>query len=206
MHDSSREQEASTIPALCRACSHGSHTPHTCGKGRGASTQRTVSKSAATPSPVAGSFTSPGTHHKTSGRTPRPTPPPFSPDEMPPAANANANANAKQARASKPSRQLRQQGSALSPAGAARAKTVLAHAASPTPAPAATLRPEKPVNPACTYELCPNPTHTSSSWKMVTEETKAGGRDWSMYYGRVFCNACFTQYATTGSITRKVLP
>jgi len=199
LHDSSRKQEVSVIPALCKACSHGSHTPHTCGKGRGA--QRTVSKSATTPSPVAGSFTSPGTHHKTSGRTPRPTPPPFSPDEMPPAAHA------KQARASKPSRQLRQQGSASSPEGAARAKTVLAHVASPTPAPPIAVRPEKqPVNPACTYELCPNPTHTSSSWKMVTEETKAGGRDWSMYCGRVFCNACFTQYATTGSIIRKVPP
>ena len=55
----------------------------------------------------------------------------------------------------------------------------------------------------CSYELCPNPTHSSGGgFKVVSHETKAGSRDWSMYSGRVFCNACFTQFATRGTLQR----
>jgi len=55
----------------------------------------------------------------------------------------------------------------------------------------------------CSYEHCPNPTHSSGGgFKFVTEDTKAGARDWSPYWGRVFCNACFTQYATRGTLQR----
>uniref|UniRef100_A0A7S0EHB3 Uncharacterized protein n=1 Tax=Hanusia phi TaxID=3032 RepID=A0A7S0EHB3_9CRYP len=55
----------------------------------------------------------------------------------------------------------------------------------------------------CTYEFCPNPTHTSGgSWKFVTAETRAGNRDWTQYIGRLFCNACFTQFATKGAMER----
>ena len=55
----------------------------------------------------------------------------------------------------------------------------------------------------CSYEYCPNPTHSSGGgFKVVSDETKAGARDWSMYTGRVFCNACFTQYATRGTLQR----
>mmetsp|Transcript_20925 Transcript_20925/g.48342 ORF Transcript_20925/g.48342 Transcript_20925/m.48342 type:complete len:426 (-) Transcript_20925:1119-2396(-) len=75
------------------------------------------------------------------------------------------------------------------------------------PAPAPTPEPPSPKPlPCCTYECCPNPLHTSGGWKRVTPETRAGGRDWTIYYGRLFCNACFTQYATTGSMTRKGRP
>eukprot|EP00282_Hemiselmis_andersenii_P031988 CAMPEP_0169456898 /NCGR_PEP_ID=MMETSP1042-20121227/16594_1 /TAXON_ID=464988 /ORGANISM="Hemiselmis andersenii, Strain CCMP1180" /LENGTH=343 /DNA_ID=CAMNT_0009569143 /DNA_START=39 /DNA_END=1067 /DNA_ORIENTATION=- len=55
----------------------------------------------------------------------------------------------------------------------------------------------------CSYELCTNPTHTSGgSWKLVSADTRAGGQDWTMYIGRLFCNACFTQHATKGSMLR----
>jgi hypothetical protein len=55
----------------------------------------------------------------------------------------------------------------------------------------------------CSYESCPNPHHSSGGgFKVVTSETKAGNRDWSAYAGRVFCNACFTQYATRGTFQR----
>lgn len=55
----------------------------------------------------------------------------------------------------------------------------------------------------CSYEHCPNPNHSSGGgFKVVTGETKAGARDWSVYSGRVFCNACFTQYATRGTLQR----
>lgn len=55
----------------------------------------------------------------------------------------------------------------------------------------------------CSYEHCPNPNHSSGGgFKVVSDETKAGARDWSMYTGRVFCNACFTQYATRGTLQR----
>mmetsp|Transcript_17752 Transcript_17752/g.44711 ORF Transcript_17752/g.44711 Transcript_17752/m.44711 type:complete len:474 (-) Transcript_17752:275-1696(-) len=81
-------------------------------------------------------------------------------------------------------------------------------APSPTlPAPPPTPEPPSPKPlPCCTYECCPNPLHTSGGWKRVTPETRAGGQDWTMYYGRLFCNACFTQYATTGSMARKGRP
>jgi len=60
---------------------------------------------------------------------------------------------------------------------------------------------DKPM--VCTYETCKNPTHTSGgSWKYVTVDTRAGGKDWSQFVGRVFCNACFTQYATKGIMER----
>lgn len=64
------------------------------------------------------------------------------------------------------------------------------------------IKEPQPVN-KCSYELCLNPYHTSGGWKWVTHETKAGGRDWTPYLGRLFCNACFTQFATTGSMSRK---
>jgi len=55
----------------------------------------------------------------------------------------------------------------------------------------------------CSYHLCPNPTHSSGGgFKIVTQDTKAGHRSWSRYVGRVFCNACFTQYATRGTFER----
>jgi hypothetical protein len=55
----------------------------------------------------------------------------------------------------------------------------------------------------CSYEQCPNPYHSSGGgFKVVTNDTKAGNRDWSTFQGRVFCNACFTQYATRGTFQR----
>ena len=33
-------------------------------------------------------------------------------------------------------------------------------------------------------------------------QTRAGNRDWSDYIGRLFCNACFTQFATKGFFER----
>jgi len=55
----------------------------------------------------------------------------------------------------------------------------------------------------CSYEHCPNPTHSSGGgFKVVSMDTKAGNRDWSCYAGRTFCNACFTQFATRGTLQR----
>jgi hypothetical protein len=55
----------------------------------------------------------------------------------------------------------------------------------------------------CSYEHCPNPHHSSGGgFKVVTAETKAGNRCWAEYRGRVFCNACFTQFATRGTFQR----
>jgi len=55
----------------------------------------------------------------------------------------------------------------------------------------------------CSYQHCPNPRHTSGgSWKFVSSETRAGNKDWSQFLGRLFCNACFTQYATKGVLER----
>mmetsp|Transcript_17997 Transcript_17997/g.45414 ORF Transcript_17997/g.45414 Transcript_17997/m.45414 type:complete len:418 (+) Transcript_17997:247-1500(+) len=84
-------------------------------------------------------------------------------------------------------------------------KTVDSPSTPPPPPPTPEPPSPKPL-PCCTFECCPNPLHTSGGWKRVTSETRAGGRDWTMYYGRLFCNACFTQYATTGSMTRKGRP
>eukprot|EP00339_Tiarina_fusa_P001812 CAMPEP_0117069952 /NCGR_PEP_ID=MMETSP0472-20121206/49093_1 /TAXON_ID=693140 ORGANISM="Tiarina fusus, Strain LIS" /NCGR_SAMPLE_ID=MMETSP0472 /ASSEMBLY_ACC=CAM_ASM_000603 /LENGTH=308 /DNA_ID=CAMNT_0004792757 /DNA_START=8 /DNA_END=935 /DNA_ORIENTATION=+ len=60
--------------------------------------------------------------------------------------------------------------------------------------------------PKCQYPLCPAPTHSSGTWKTVTRETSAGGRDWSSMVGQTFCHACWTQYRTKGTLLRKHRP
>lgn len=54
----------------------------------------------------------------------------------------------------------------------------------------------------CAYELCPYPAHSSGNWKIVQPSTCAGGRDWSMFVGKMFCHACWTQYRTKGTLER----
>mmetsp|Transcript_42785 Transcript_42785/g.100574 ORF Transcript_42785/g.100574 Transcript_42785/m.100574 type:complete len:474 (+) Transcript_42785:210-1631(+) len=66
-----------------------------------------------------------------------------------------------------------------------------------------TIVPDNRHKGPCSYELCPNPTHSSGGgFKIVTQDTKAGHRSWAKFVGRVFCNACFTQYATRGTFDR----
>ena len=59
----------------------------------------------------------------------------------------------------------------------------------------------------CSYDRCAMPSHSGRGdgehgWKIVTAQTRAGNQDWSGLIGRVFCNACFMQYATRGTLVR----
>ena len=59
----------------------------------------------------------------------------------------------------------------------------------------------------CSYSKCAMPTHSGRGdgehgWKIVTSQTRAGNQDWGRLVGRVFCNACFMQYATRGTLVR----
>lgn len=56
----------------------------------------------------------------------------------------------------------------------------------------------------CTYQMCPNPSHSSSGlWKIVYPETNAGNQDWSALVGEKLCHACWTQFRTKGTLLRK---
>uniref|UniRef100_A0A6U4VLM6 Ig-like domain-containing protein n=1 Tax=Hemiselmis andersenii TaxID=464988 RepID=A0A6U4VLM6_HEMAN len=84
-----------------------------------------------------------------------------------------------------------------------------ADARPPAASPTKTATPADRSKGPCSYEQCPNPNHSSGGgFKVVSHETKAGNRDWSCYAGRTFCNACFTQYATRGTLQRpgRLLP
>ena len=59
----------------------------------------------------------------------------------------------------------------------------------------------------CSYSKCAMPTHSGRGdgehgWKIVTSQTRAGNQDWERLIGRVFCNACFMQFATRGTLVR----
>ena len=59
----------------------------------------------------------------------------------------------------------------------------------------------------CSYSKCAMPTHSGRGdgehgWKIVTSQTRAGNQDWGRLIGRVFCNACFMQFATRGTLVR----
>jgi hypothetical protein len=59
----------------------------------------------------------------------------------------------------------------------------------------------------CSYLKCAMPTHSGRGdgehgWKIVTSQTRAGNQDWGRLIGRVFCNACFMQFATRGTLVR----
>jgi len=59
----------------------------------------------------------------------------------------------------------------------------------------------------CSYSQCAMPAHSGRGdgehgWKIVTGQTRAGNQDWGRLTGRVFCNACFMQFATRGTLKR----
>lgn len=143
----------------CKACAQRTHTPHTCGKARSSISQRSRTPK----SPQLGRPpTTPASVRAATSLTP-------------PTRKKADRAGAAATRAPRPA-----PSAALSEAACITAVTVS------LPAPAHPLvdhlhptpRTAPLINSKCTFEKCLNPYHTSGSWKMVTEETRAGGRDW----------------------------
>ena len=55
----------------------------------------------------------------------------------------------------------------------------------------------------CMYEHCPSPMH-SSKWRVVTETTVAGARDWQPLCGMTLCDSCYSTYRKHGTFIRSV--
>ena len=55
----------------------------------------------------------------------------------------------------------------------------------------------------CAYELCPSPMH-SSKWRIVTEGTSAGGRDWDALVGKTLCDSCYSTFRKHGTFARSI--
>jgi hypothetical protein len=53
----------------------------------------------------------------------------------------------------------------------------------------------------CTYEGCENP-EKSSGFLKISNNTRAGGQDWSSLLGRVLCVACYSRYQDRGTLER----
>ena len=54
----------------------------------------------------------------------------------------------------------------------------------------------------CTNPSCDRPM-MSSHYHKIKAGTQAGGRDWSRFFGSVFCNACYHRYRHKGRIEKK---
>jgi hypothetical protein len=160
----------SEVP-ICRACVWGKHESHICGKGRGLSVSGTKR-----PQPI----------HQASDMKPEDAPTPKKP------AHASSKPKKDDPDWVAPGRSSGSNHKYSAAAGAKAEKLQALKEGVESGAVKIKIKEPKPVN-KCTYECCPNPYHTSGGWKLVSAETKAGGRDWRPYIGRLFCNACFTQ-------------
>jgi hypothetical protein len=159
-------------PPVCRACMWGKHESHICGKGRGlsvAGVKRPLPAQHASEVKQEDAPTPKKPAHVSS------KPKKDDPDWVAPGRSAGSHSRYSASSAGARAERLQAIKQGLE-SGTVKIK----------------IKEPKPVN-KCTYEYCPNPYHTSGGWKWVTAETKAGGRDWRPYIGRLFCNACFTQ-------------
>ena len=55
----------------------------------------------------------------------------------------------------------------------------------------------------CCYQMCPSPMH-SKKWRIVTQGTSAGGRNWEPLWGQTLCDSCYSTYRKHGTFTRSM--
>lgn len=55
----------------------------------------------------------------------------------------------------------------------------------------------------CCYQMCPSPMH-SKKWRIVTEGTSAGGRDWDALVGKTLCDSCYSTFRKHGTFVRSI--
>ena len=55
----------------------------------------------------------------------------------------------------------------------------------------------------CCYQMCPSPMH-SKKWRIVTQGTSAGGRNWEPLLGQTLCDSCYSTYRKHGTFTRSM--
>jgi len=51
----------------------------------------------------------------------------------------------------------------------------------------------------CCYQLCPSPLH-SKKWRVITPDTRAGGRDWEPLIDQTLCDSCYSTYRKHGTL------
>jgi hypothetical protein len=57
----------------------------------------------------------------------------------------------------------------------------------------------------CCYQLCPSPLH-SKKWRVITPDTRAGGRDWEPLIDQTLCDSCYSTYRKHGTLHFPALP